>query len=216
MAHNAMTCLEQRKLRDTETEITYKCRSVKRSERTQLLSRHGRELRNTSLMAFCRCGGTGRRDGLKIRWANPSCGFESHQRHHTPNLITGWNYGTHTANIIMITEFVLKTTKIKKKTCPEIFPLMVDLDHKEALIARNNIGHALRTKSEVRSHLWDAYSKFKKIRFFMWKNILFYASWPQMGPIQQILHFLWRKNYLRKRFYFTIQKKKLGSCHLGG
>ena len=29
-----------------------------------------------------RCDGIGRRDGLKIRWANPPCGFESHHRHH--------------------------------------------------------------------------------------------------------------------------------------
>ena len=30
----------------------------------------------------CRCDGIGRRDGLKIRWANTPCGFESHHRHH--------------------------------------------------------------------------------------------------------------------------------------
>ena len=29
----------------------------------------------------CRYDGIGRRDGLKIRWANPPCGFESHHRH---------------------------------------------------------------------------------------------------------------------------------------
>ena len=29
----------------------------------------------------CRCDGIGRRDGLKIRWANHPCGFESHHRH---------------------------------------------------------------------------------------------------------------------------------------
>ena len=30
---------------------------------------------------ICRCDGIGRRDGLKIRWANHPCGFESHHRH---------------------------------------------------------------------------------------------------------------------------------------
>ena len=29
----------------------------------------------------CRRDGIGRRDGLKIRWANHPCGFESHHRH---------------------------------------------------------------------------------------------------------------------------------------
>ena len=31
---------------------------------------------------ICRCVGIGRRGGLKIRWANNSCGFDPRHRHH--------------------------------------------------------------------------------------------------------------------------------------
>ena len=31
---------------------------------------------------ICRCVGIGRRGGLKIRWANPPCGFDPRHRHH--------------------------------------------------------------------------------------------------------------------------------------
>ena len=31
---------------------------------------------------LCRCVGIGRRGGLKIRWANPPCGFDPRHRHH--------------------------------------------------------------------------------------------------------------------------------------
>ncbi len=37
--------------------------------------------RETAENMKCRCDGIGRRDGLKIRWANHPCGFESHHRH---------------------------------------------------------------------------------------------------------------------------------------
>ena len=38
---------------------------------------------------FCRNDGIGRRGGLKIRWANTPCGFESHFRHHETPVNTG-------------------------------------------------------------------------------------------------------------------------------
>lgn len=88
----------------------------------------------------------------------------------TPQILSRGEIMGHIQQISLWLRNLSWKQKKSKKPCPEIFPLMVDLDHKEALIARNNIGHALRTKSEVRSHLWDAYSKFKKIRFFMWKK----------------------------------------------
>ena len=37
---------------------------------------------------ICRSGGTGRRTGLKIPRANPSCRFDSGLRHHSTNLIS--------------------------------------------------------------------------------------------------------------------------------
>ena len=44
----------------------------------------------------CRRDGIGRRDGLKIRWANPPCGFESHHRHQTNIIRTcfRWEMGS--------------------------------------------------------------------------------------------------------------------------
>lgn len=39
---------------------------------------------------ICRGGGTGRRDGLKIRFPLRECGFDSHPRYADPTLLLAW------------------------------------------------------------------------------------------------------------------------------
>ena len=64
--------------------------SVSPSRRLAAMSRN-RACNRRELIVSCeapsRCDGIGRRDGLKIRWANHPCGFESHHRHHRRTLI---------------------------------------------------------------------------------------------------------------------------------
>ena len=47
------------------------------------ISKSSAEQNNTDKKIYIsRCDGIGRRDGLKIRWANTPCGFEPRHRHH--------------------------------------------------------------------------------------------------------------------------------------
>ena len=59
--------------------------SVSPSRRLAAMSRN-RACNRRELIVSCeapsRCDGIGRRDGLKIRWANHPCGFDPRHRHH--------------------------------------------------------------------------------------------------------------------------------------
>ena len=108
--------------------------SVSPSRRLAAMSRN-RACNRRELIVSCeapsRCDGIGRRDGLKIRWANHPCGFDPRHRHQTNKIRTRSSLWETGSDLLFISIFLRRhTSKTDFRSFLRANPVHIGIERK--------------------------------------------------------------------------------------